>query len=61
MGANILNYVRIKGNRCRLHLIIGDTNINYRDSHVCFYMPYIVPEAWNMCIGSERGWGIRRP
>ena len=59
MGANILNYVRIKGNHCRLHLIM-EILISIIEIHTSVYT-YAISEAWDMCIGSERDWGIWRP
>ena len=59
MGSNILNYVRIKGIHCRLHLIMGIL-ISIIDIHTSVYI-YAIPEAWDMRIGNERGWDIWRP
>ena len=53
MGANTLNYVRIKGNH--LHLIM-EIMISIIEIHTSIYIyMYAIPEAWDMCIGSERG------
>ena len=58
MGANILNYVRIKYH-CSLNLIV-EILISIIEIHTSVYI-YDISEAWDMCIGSERGWGIWRP
>ena len=59
MGANIWNYVRIKGNHCRLDLIM-EILISITEIRKSVYI-YALPEAWDMRIGNERGWGIWRP
>ena len=43
MGANILIYVRIKGNHCRLHLVM-DILISIIEIHTSVYI-YAIPEA----------------
>ena len=52
---NLLNYVRIKGSHCRLHLIM-EILISIIEIHTSVYI-YALPEARDMCIGSEIGWG----
>ena len=43
MGANILNYMRIKGNHCGLHLIM-EIMISIIEIHTSVYI-YAIPEA----------------
>ena len=40
--------------------LIMEILISIIEIHTSVYI-YAIPEAWDMCIGSERGWGIWRP
>ena len=68
VGANILNYVRRKGNHCKVHLImhilisIIEIQMSVCNIYILYYIIlyiYAIPETWDMCIGNEKA-GVYR-